>query len=203
MKCFIKLAPVYRRGHRFDSIGVASTNGDEDTLFAFGVATVGGSRRKKPPISNPPKSFFVTVTRSTEFWDPFGHQWGSVRRARWFRGPGVIYNIITHPDWLIEWGMLRLYAVFISVSTFRACPHFLLAHTLFTSQGEREKESKRKRKREGEREWERGREREWERGRERERVRKRERERKREKDICRIWLLNLFNCFEQLKLFYF
>jgi hypothetical protein len=35
--------------------------------------------------------------------------------------------------------------VFVSVSTFRACPHFLLAHTLFTSQGEREKEGKIKR----------------------------------------------------------
>ncbi len=62
----------------------------------------------------------------------------------------IYINIITHADWLNEERLdskryqserereigrerERLYAVFVSVSTFRACTHFLLAHTLFTS----------------------------------------------------------------------
>jgi hypothetical protein len=71
--------------------------------------------------------------------------------------------------------MLRLYALFVSVSTFRACPHFLLAHTLFTSQGEREKE---------------GRERKRGRGREKGRERERERERERDRIVIFIFKRN-------------
>jgi hypothetical protein len=68
----------------------------------------------------------------------------------------------------------RLYSVFVSVSTFKACPHFLLSHTLFTSKGEREKEEReREKEKKGGRERGRKREKEGERGRERERKRQR------------------------------
>jgi len=59
MKCFIKLAPVYRRGHRFDSIGVASTNGDEDTLWRCDCRR---QSAEKTAVFKPAKKFFLSLS---------------------------------------------------------------------------------------------------------------------------------------------
>jgi ribosomal protein L39E len=120
----------------------------------FQTSQTGGQRYNDTAPFSIPWVSVVVIRNSANRWDLF--------QAAILK---FIYNIIMHADWLTEWGMLR------------ACPHFLLAHTLFTGKKEREREIKRETKieREGERE----REREKERDRKREGGREREGEKER------------------------